>query len=107
MKFRMSRIPKHQTFGYTPRFYDPDKERREMLMADYQNAEDPDEHLKRRISSGFATKGGSQFSFRTERNKQATASNRRLFLIIGVMLLLGYYLLQSNVAGIVGTVTGN
>lgn len=101
MPLRLRRLPRHARFEYVPRFYDPDKEEREARKPDYERG-DVGETLKRQIAHGFGRKGrGSQFQFRTQRSAQASASNRRLLIIIAALGLTAYYLLEANVAGLV------
>ena len=94
MKFRLGRVPKHYTFEYTPRFYDPEEEERKAQEVDY-NEGDTAEKLKSQIRRNMRS-GGSKFAFRTQRSEAVAQSNRRLILIIGVMLLLGFLLLNSS-----------
>lgn len=103
MKIRLNRLPRHANFEYRPRFYDPERERREALKADY-NAPGADvgTRLKSQIRQGFgrSSGGSSQFAFRTQRNQQSAASNRRLFMIIAAFMLIAYLVLESNVEGL-------
>jgi hypothetical protein len=103
MRFRISRLPKHSSFEYTPRYYDPDKERLRNVQTDY-NEGDVADKLKGQIRQGFDRSSGrskSNLSYRRERSVAAKASNRRLLLIIAVFLLIGYLLVESNVEGLV------
>ena len=103
MRFRISRLPKHSSFEYTPRYYDPDKERLRNIQTDY-NEGDVAGKLKGQIRQGFdrsSGRSGSNFRFRRQRSEEARASNRRLFLIIVFFMAIGYLLLQSNVEGLI------
>lgn len=105
MKIRLNRLPRHANFEYRPRYYDPERERREALAADYAG-DDPTRRLKSQIRQGFGRASGasSQFAFRTQRNQQSAASNRRLFLIIALFMVIAYLLLESNVEGLLQAV---
>ena len=105
MKIRLSRLPRHANFEYRPRFYDPERERRESLRADYAEG-DVGAKLKSQIRQGFGRASGasSQFAFRTQRNQQSAASNRRLVLIIAAFVMIAYLLLESNVEGLLEAV---
>lgn len=101
MKIRLNRLPRHANFEYRPRYYDPERERREALKADYADG-DVGTKLKSQIRQGFGRSAGrsSQFAFRTQRNQQSAASNRRLFMIIAAFLVIAYLVLESNVEGL-------
>jgi hypothetical protein len=94
MKFRMGRVPKHYTFEYTPRYYDPEEEKSQAEEIDY-NEGDAAEKLKMQIRRNMRS-GASQFGFRTQRSEAVTQSNRRLLLIIAVMVFLGFLLMNST-----------
>ena len=88
--------PKHQTFDYKPRFYDPDKEDREARMARYRRDADDSGIAKSRISAGFRQ--------RTKRGYTGTntrRSNLRLIAILVVLLYLTYYFIQKYLPQIV------
>ena len=107
MKFRARNLPRHYRFDYTPRFYDPEKERLEQLKVDYTKTDDVGAALKGQISRGFRNGGKtSTINFQTERSAQSTASNKRLFYIVVVLALLTYLLLESNVEGLLAALTG-
>ena len=99
MKFRLNKLPRHSTFDYKPRFYDPQKEERQQRMA-LQSEQSVEERMKSRIARGFDRSGSSQFAFRSERNAQSAASTRRLLMIIAAMFILAYFLLEANLEGI-------
>lgn len=107
MKFRINRLPRHASFNYTPRYYDPEKERIENLKVDYSEG-DVGVKLKSKIRQGFNNASGqaSQFNFRTQRSAQTKASNKRLWLIIMGFILIGYLLLESNVEGLIAALGG-
>lgn len=73
------------TFGYVPRFYDPDKEELEerikMLEEKYGEKSELDaEKMKMRIKKGLRTKNYGNVGLRVRAEK--TASFRRLLIII-------------------------
>lgn len=107
MKFRINRLPRHASFNYTPRYYDPEKERIESLKVDYSEG-DVGVKLKSKIRQGFSNASGqaSQFNFRTQRSAQTKASNKRLWLIIMGFIVIGYLLLESNVEGLIAALGG-
>jgi hypothetical protein len=102
MKFRINRLPRHASFNYTPRYYDPEKERIENLKVDYSEG-DVGKKLQNKIRQGFSQASGqaSQFNFRTQRSAQTKASNKRLWLIIIGFFFIGYLVLDSNFEGLI------
>ena len=107
MKFRISRLPRHASFNYTPRYYNPEKERIENLKVDYSEG-DVGEKLQNKIRQGFSNASGqaSQFNFRSQRSAQTKASNKRLGMIIIGFIIIGYLLLESNVEGLIAAIGG-
>jgi len=107
MKFRINRLPKHTSFKYTPRYYDPEKERIQNLKADYSEG-DVAVKLKSQIRQGFGRTTGqsSKFNFRTQQSAQTKARNKRLWMIIIAFLVIGYLLLESNVEGLIAAFGG-
>ncbi|MFK8054895.1 MAG: hypothetical protein AB8F78_02145 [Saprospiraceae bacterium] len=102
MKIRINRLPKHASFNYAPRYYDPEKERIQNLKADYTEGDVADK-LKNQIRQGFGRTTGqsSQFNFRKQHTAQTKARNKRLWLIIIGFLVIGYLVLESNVEGLI------
>lgn len=95
--FRFFRTPNPQKFEYKTRFFDPEKEElRERVRNAEQKGEYTSEGTKARISGSFRRKTGSYSTDREFRSSQVKRSNYRLVLIIGVLLLIGYYLISSN-----------
>lgn len=106
MKFTSRKLPRHYRFEYTPRYYDPEKERIQQMTVDYNKTDDVGSALKSQISKGFR-KGGqaSRIQFQTQRSVQSTASNKRLFYIIIALATITYLALESNVEGILAALT--
>jgi hypothetical protein len=82
LKVKFFHTPKAKKFNYTPLYYNPDEE----------------EKKKRRDrATGQAAPGESirgQFTERRKRqSKTGRMSNVRVFIIIGVLLLIAYYLI--------------
>lgn len=98
MIFKFTKVPKPKPFGYKPRFYDPEKEERDNRIARAQRIRgDGPEGVKTRL------KGSFRRNFNTEaagRKEQMRRSNFRLILIIAVLVLLTYFILNSNLPGL-------
>lgn len=96
--FRIFRLPQNQQFEYKPRFWDQKEEELEKRLKMYEEGADADvEEMKKRISGRFR-KRGYMPEQQTYRTRQIRRSNRLLFYIIIILLLVGY-LLVSNQAG--------
>ena len=95
MKF-LSRVPKHYSFDYTPRFYDPEEEqKRQRVTVDY-NEGDAATKLKQQIRFGMKTQRASGYAFRTQRSAANAAANKRLFTIILFMCFVAYLVWNSD-----------
>ena len=96
MKFNLSRVPKHYSFEYTPRFYDPEEEQqRKRQGADYSEG-DAAAKLKEQIRFGMKSQRASGFAFRTQRSAANAAANKRLFTIIIFICFVGYLMWNSD-----------
>lgn len=84
LRFKMFHLPRPKKFNYTPRYYDPEKERMEERRKELA-----------RERGEFVPGAGISGAFRQRlKSKRSTerASNFRLILIIIVLLLLAYWL---------------
>ncbi len=84
---------KNKQFDFIPKHYDPAKEDLEARMSVYKEEKQGIDHLKHNIRSGFQRKARGNTSLSTSVRKQ---SNLRLLMIIGILALLSYMLLQSD-----------
>ncbi|MBK8347717.1 MAG: hypothetical protein IPL08_08800 [Saprospiraceae bacterium] len=87
---------KPKTFGYIPRFYDPDKEELKERLKKYQepaSEEEAIDQMKKRIKTGIRFK---HYGDSTSRSSYARKSNIRVFYIIFILGVLSYILLSSN-----------
>lgn len=84
---------KNRRFDYVPRYYDPAKEELEERMAPYREGADATDRAKAGIKTGFNRKTPVKQSDLRKGSKKATL---RLFLIIGILVLLTYKLLESE-----------
>lgn len=87
--FGFFKRPQHQRFDYKPRFYDAVKEEREARMAQYASSDGTD-LAKRRISSGFKRRSVSGYA-----GADTKRSNRRLVIILIILVFLTYYFIQK------------
>ncbi|MEL6924280.1 MAG: hypothetical protein AAFO94_09545 [Bacteroidota bacterium] len=86
---RFFKLPKHNSFNYKPRYYDPAKEELEERVSKYADkARDDKEAMKARITGGFRTRGGYNRGYDASRGKALRrAGVIRLLLVIGLLLL--------------------
>jgi O6-methylguanine-DNA--protein-cysteine methyltransferase len=84
--------PKPTRFRYVPRFWDPEKEKRERNRV---QAEDKSlEGMKSRITRSF--QGGESRFFDTSAYKQSlTQSNRRVWIILLLIVGLLYFVFKT------------
>lgn len=100
MGFAFFKVPKHRVFDYKPRFYDPEKERREQRRRELGLADDDPQ------SEGYqpgAIIRNSGMKSRHEAFSQKMSKSRRqsrLFIIVfvGILCVLFYYLFYKSPA---------
>lgn len=85
------RTPKHHTFEYKPRYWDPDKEEREERRKKRERLRDQGlEGTKERIRSGFVTSRGGAAANRY-RNQQVRKSSMTFIIVAVALILLTVY----------------
>ena len=95
MKFQfLNKTFKNKQFDYSPRYYDERKERLllkkrqfEKLENDTLNAEDRKAILRNNMQNTWSRAQSSQ--------KQKRSSNLRVLLLIGILIVLGYFVLNG------------
>lgn len=93
--FSMFKKVKNKKFDFIPQHYDPAKEDLENRMSKYRDSELTDADIaKARIQEGFKRRSGGGNA--EDKKKLSMQSNIRLVMIIGVLILLTYYFLQSD-----------
>ena len=99
--FRFFSTPKPQRFEYRPRFYDPEKEElMDRVRSAEQEGDYSTENMKSRIAGGFRRKTGGYATDRQFRSQQVKQSNRRLLIIVGFLIFMGYILFSSNLTSL-------
>jgi hypothetical protein len=84
--------PKPTQFRYIPRFWDPEKERRELRKAKEEGR--TLEGMKTRISNSF--RGSEPRYFDTAGYRQSlTKSNRRIWIILLLLMGLLYFVFKT------------
>ena len=96
MKFNLSRVPKHYSFEYTPRYYDPEEEEQQRRAGVDYTTGDPGAKLKEQIRFGMKSQRASGYAFRTQRSAANAAANRRLFTIVLFICFVGYLMWNSD-----------
>jgi len=89
--------PKHRSFDYTPRYYDPEKEDLERRMAHYKGEKSKHndaEAVKGRIRGSFRKQIGVKYE--SDHYKKSLRRSRRIVLAVtlGLILLTLYFLLE-------------
>ena len=89
----MLKKPKHRKFTFVPRYYDPAKEELEERLAKYKEGADKTEIAKAGIRTGFNRRTPVRQS---DLRKGSMAATIRLLIIIATLVLVAYFLLQSD-----------
>ena len=97
--FNIFRVPKPQRYKYIPRYYDPDKEERELALRQLEEMQGGDpEAMKARITSGLRRRYRAD---QTYRKSQMRRSNFRLLIIIIALLIFAYLALVEYLPQII------
>lgn len=87
------KTPKHQRFGYIPRYWNPEKEE---LMERVERAKKlkagDTEAIKSSIRGGFKTRGG--YVQNNARGRQNARSNMILVIVIFALILVSYLAIE-------------
>ena len=90
--------PKHRSFDYTPRYYDPDKEDLKRRMAPYLNDKEKSIHdpdaIKSRLRGSFKRSIGTKYE--SDLYKKSLRRSNRIVMIVAMVLILItlYFLLE-------------
>ena len=102
--FSFFKTPRHQKFKYIPRYYDPQKERLEEILANARGeSKDEAELVKSRIAASFRRRTGSH---RSARSALVTRSNVLLVAIIIILFGLTYLLLTVYLPNFISQIEG-
>lgn len=99
MNFRFSKLPKHAQFEYKPRYYDPEREKFGPKDKNYDEGSG-NATMKNSIANGFRRTRDSKLKFKTFQSAERSKSNRRLLIITVLCFLMAYFILSSNLEGI-------
>jgi len=84
--FGFGKRPKHKSFEYTPRYYDPDKEDLKNRLSKYDESTKNDpEAIKARIKGGFSKP--ITRSYESDAYKKALKRSNKVVLIVTLILL--------------------
>jgi len=89
--------PKHRSFDYTPRYYDPDKEDLERRMSQYTDkptSQHDAEAVKARIRGSFRKPIGVKYESDHYRKSMRRSNRIVLIVTIGLVILTLYFLLE-------------
>jgi len=89
--------PKHRSFDYTPRHYDPDKDDLERRMSQYSDKpinQGDAEAVKSRIRGSFRKRIGVKYD--SEQYKKSLRRSNRIVLVVtlGLIIITIYFLLE-------------
>ena len=101
-KFSIFKTPKHHRFQYKPHYWDPKKDETEAFKARISQVRDKDiAGTKARISSGLKTGYGANPELRSQLIRK---SNIRIMGIIGILVLISFYLIGQYMDDFIGWV---
>ncbi len=91
------KVPQHRVFNYQPRYYDPEKERREQRRKELGLADDDEANAE--YSVGSLIRGGAMRSrhdhFSQKMQSQKRRSQFTLILLIAGLSVVAYYLIRD------------
>jgi hypothetical protein len=91
MKF--FKVPKHQRFGYIPRYWNPEKEElMERVERAKKRKQGDTEAIKSSIRGSFKTRGG--YVANNSRSRQTARSNMILVIVIFSLIVVSYLALE-------------
>jgi hypothetical protein len=93
--FGFGKRPVNKTFGYSPQFYDPVKEKLNMRLGKVDPNLSEEEQRSERIKYNLRQRAGYSTNQKMAA-KLRSQSNIRLLLIIGVLTLVTITILQSD-----------
>jgi len=98
--------PKHRSFDYIPRYYDPEKEEMQQRLKRYKQTESQAnvgdaELAKQRIRGGFRRNSRASSEATKIANRR---SNLRLLMIIAILLLVTFYFINNYLPKIVAAI---
>ncbi|MCR9288665.1 MAG: hypothetical protein NXI23_14915 [Bacteroidetes bacterium] len=86
---RFFKTPKHQRFGYIPRYWNPEKEELLERVKRAKGAGQGDtDAIKSRIRGGFKSRGG--YVTNDSRARQTARSNMILVIVIFALIVVSY-----------------
>lgn len=91
--FGFNKRPIYRKFEYIPRYYDPAKEELEERLKKYEGVTDKSELAKSKIKSGLRSKYRVDAEYQS---KVKSASNKKLFIIIGLLSIISYWVLTTE-----------
>lgn len=93
LSFGFGKRPKHKKFGYSPRYYDENKERLEQQVGKYDDETNDKEKAKQRISAGLRQSYIGDESYRKTHTRK---SNMRVLFILAILIVVSYMIMSST-----------
>lgn len=95
MKLRfLNKTIQHQRYQYNPRYYDERKERLNVKKKQYEELDKPDVSDEKRKEI-FRDNIQGEWNRAQYRQNQQRTSNYRVLLLIGIILVLGYFIFNG------------
>jgi len=104
-KLSVVKLPKHRRFDFTPRHYDEAKERLEnrkkVIAQELGLSDEGEERVKREIDFRAKLQNNRVSNYNANASRM---SSIRLFLILGILLLV-FYIVYGNLDDIIASLT--
>ncbi len=95
MKFQfLNKTFKNKQFDYSPRYYDERKERLALKKKEFEKLENSELNVNERKSI-LRSNMQNTWSRAKSSQKQKQSSNLRVLMLIGILLVLGYFILNG------------
>lgn len=89
---KIMKVPKHKSFGYTPRYYDPKKEELERRVEQGKKKGGADtDAIKSRIRTDLRSSRNANPRLRSQLVRK---SNKRIFMIIVLLVILSLIMIN-------------
>ena len=95
LKLSMFKTPKHRSFNYQPRFYDPEQEAQREREALRRNSESGSaEEVKMRLRKGAMRQGGYYMTSGNSYRKANHRSSITFLVVLMVLVAMGFLLVS-------------
>ncbi|MDX1446053.1 hypothetical protein [Lishizhenia sp.] len=91
-RIRFIKVNRNKKFDYAPRYYDERKEKLQAMADRYNNENKGEVTDDEAYRNKVKTRMQNSFSIQDEYKNKSRASNVRLLIILGILILICYYI---------------